>query len=162
MRPHRSLILWLGLTALAFLLWAWVDAHFHDSTLGTNWRTGPTTHRLWIGNCGGSVTFVLESHRHEPSSTAPPPIDFERHLIGTPGLDWFTGPQFYTNDERDIPASDFYVGSAAHIPHWLLVFAYLFLWSLAFAWRHRRIKRHLTKSSSPSPAQPQTDLKISA
>lgn len=31
--------------------------------------------------------------------------------------------------------------TAIIIPHWLIILIYIALWSLAFAWRHRHIKR---------------------
>lgn len=98
-------------------------------------------HRVWIGNYSGTVTFVIERYLADPFSPPQPRFGLEREPAATSELDWFTGPDFYTNDERDIPSGKLYLGSAAHIPHWLILLAYLTLWSLLLLWRSRRRKR---------------------
>ena len=162
-RPfYRSLLFYLGLPGLLFLLWAWVDSNFHRTAHTSSVVASSTTafrsstimnhrgairieHRVIRG--GGFSSTLSRSHFDR--------VPFQQHHA------WFPWPQRRQSkgllDHTPGVITAGITITEFTIPHWLLILPYLLLWSLAFYCRHRRIQRHLTKHPSLPPAQPQTD-----
>jgi hypothetical protein len=150
----RSLLFYLALPVLIFLLWAWVDSMSQESGIEIRKHTvSPTRTSLSrdsLRNRNSAVEIIVNHPSHGDRART------ERDLIILPrspasGGSWWPAAEYAREQEFDSPA----FSRSAIIPHWLLVLLYLILWSLAFTWRHRRLKR---ASKLHSPAQPQTDL----
>lgn len=156
-RPwHRSLLFHLGLPGLAFLVWAWIDSMAVTSMQGYHHGLhGKDLETFTYQNRGGALRLGRT-------------IATTHYLAkrGQAGLTGFSrNPATRSSPAFPLPTIKKGVearGSMNHswtsltIPHWLLILLYLAIWSLAFAWRSRRIQRSLT-NSLPSPAQPQSD-----
>jgi hypothetical protein len=153
-RPfYRSLLFYLGLPGLIFLLWAWADSMRYDSSVQA---------RVQIDTPGNMI--LLRQHLRNCDSWIwiewLEPADPDHTAITRKGK-WFvreTRPGtrwFHPISQLTSSVSDQLTRRYLFIPHWLLILAYLALWSIALYWRHRRLKR---ASTLHSPAQPQTDL----
>ena len=146
-RPwHRSLLLYLGLPGLLFLASAWVDSMSHESGIEIRKHTVSSTatslNRDSLRNRNSAVEVTLNHFPHDHSART------ERLFIVLPrdpasGGSWWPAPEYGREQEFDSPASSVWI----LIPHWLLVFLYLGLWSIAFAWRHRRLRHHAADAS---------------
>lgn len=128
-RPwHKSLIFWLGLPGLLFLLWAWVDSQTHRAVVvtGIPGRIALVQTRnqvsLTLMPDRGGTFFAIGGITHRPymaTDEAPdprfPPLRFRwvRH-----------------GDSRELL-----------LPHWHLLLLYLSLWAAAFLTRNRMNKR---------------------
>lgn len=140
-RPlYRSLVFWLGLPGLLFLLWGWADSRLHSSSFvsdieaktnvgslfssETIWHQGS---QLTIGWHDFSESGLVSLKRTDHKVT--------RQLLPTPP--WFPRPALI---RHELDRSKVYMRFLV-IPHWLIVGLYLVLWLLFLAWRHRRINR---------------------
>jgi hypothetical protein len=151
---HRSLTLWLGLPGLLFLLWAWLDSMSFESGISIRKHSvSPNLESLSRDSyfsSNSALTFVV-GHLHHRGS-----VRTDHNIIVLPrtssrGEVWWPTPGCH----RDYDPATGYTSRWLRIPHWLLVLLYLLLWSLAFGWRHRRIKRH-----SITPGKLHSDLDI--
>jgi hypothetical protein len=153
---HRSPAFWLGLAPLLFLFWAWFDSMHHHSGIQ---REMTMTSDLF----GAEPNDSIEHHDARISLILAEPVSPENYTIAHGPLESFRAPLrghewFPAPSHRSETVQDMVIFHERSIPHWLIILAYLLLWSLAFYCRHRRIQRHLTKHPSLPPAQPQADL----
>ena len=152
-RPwHKSLLFHLALPGLLFLLWAWHDSMSQESGIEIRRHTvspiRASISRDSLRHRNSAVEIIVNHPSHGDRART------QLDLIVLPrspasGRTWWPAAEYAREQEFDSPA----FSRSAIIPHWLLVLAYLLLWSLAFLYRHRRLKR---TSTLHSPAQPQT------
>lgn len=152
-RPwHKSPLFYLGLFGLAFIVWAWIDSCYHWTHLYTGSGKPGTAgyHHTYANHKASRVTIV---HTHYPY-TAPHPSEIGIQASRLPETDsnwWFPLPDYEYQKEGLIgdeptgeepqPGEHYLEFLTVHLPHWLIVLAYLALWSLLLFWRSRRIKR---------------------
>jgi hypothetical protein len=173
---HRSILFWLGLFVLSFLLWSWADSRRHF----TNWIHMPSSeHALSLGTAESALLFgsftTLPAAKPSWFSIPPPPAYPTYQRIPLPASrpnPWFCSPRWdvseQTSDRGGVIGLDggsvskrLFIRSPLRIvslslPYWLLITLYLPAWLGASAWRARRIAKHRT--ALLTPAQPQTDL----
>ncbi|MEK7953925.1 hypothetical protein [Luteolibacter soli] len=135
---HRSRLFWLGLPALAFLLWLGIVQPVTSFTL--NW----TDHRLSLGTRDGRFTSILETGRGGFA------------IAGQTGTaQGISGKRFFPSAFKH---SVFNLSSAPgpyrlttlFIAAWFVALLYLILWSaLLLVWQ--RHKARLLESTSNSP-----------
>lgn len=155
---HRSLIFWLGLPGLLFLLWAWVDSAFHV----TVWSRGLEVHGpTWIriGPEGDSIRHAcgrVEVHFHSEEMASPDHSvsvvylkpDFSRRGVGGRSLYW--RPELET--EVVAMRSGFrMLHRTVTIPHWVIIAGYLAGWYGLLMWRRRAKRRTMQSLPQPEP-----------
>ena len=148
---HRSLVFWLGLFVLCFLIWAWVDSLFY----ATGWNR--REHNKSVHSIRSSMSLLVFSHTtvaddrvvfgitgdygtfyHVPAGA---PIGKWNRL---PGIESLSHPYVasagysYTHEVRRIV-----------IPWWFIITCYLPPWLALAFWRAGRIAR--TRSLLPLP-----------
>jgi hypothetical protein len=162
-RPwHKSLLFHLGLPAFLFLLWAWADSNFRGTTFLKISGTPHLVHIQVIDHSRGALRLAYQRLEllHAIFTAR---SDFGRTAVSKEAREWFPAPAIQISRQTTSETADYQreikTESLLILPHWLLVLLYLTLWSLAFLYRHRRLKRFLTRSHSP-PAQPLSDLDL--
>jgi hypothetical protein len=164
MRPifKRPFAFWLPAFGLLFLLWSWADSRHYHSSAAISFSKGLEISSLLISSEKSCLT-LQSAHISGMRSPKGRPVSAgsNRYKL-RPGPDrpWFPMPKTETEQENlnTISAPIHSTLRSLLIPHWLIILIYLILCSIAFAWHHRRIQRHLTKNPSLPPAQPQADL----
>jgi hypothetical protein len=136
----RPFAFWLPAFGLLFLLWAWANSMHHGSAIEREMlmtsRSGlySAEPRESASNFEGAIIFTtLEVISPENYTITRGPIELQR--TPHPGREWFP-----TTLRRSIPAQDTVIFHELILPHWLLILAYLALWSIASAWRRHRLK----------------------
>ena len=169
-RPwHKSLVFWLGIPGLAFILWLWTWSMSTEVRID-NWANakGPPFEQ-W------TKEFVVHGNSRLLFSWADfdemPGRYVERHYPRTRsrskivGTTWFPPLGHFTG--RPDPGQ---VRHTISLPHWFFVLLYLALWLLVYRWRTRWIRRryhaltmgewkardHAAAAENSEPAPPPT------
>jgi hypothetical protein len=166
---HRSILFWLGLFVLSFLVWAWADSRKNF----TLWSYQPAPDRsLTIMHGGSSLNFstvsilptqqvvTLLSHPFGPSgySRVTPRGKVRAAWLRAPtwevrldpgssgevhslGMGTASMPLYVTPPARN---------TWLRIPHWLIIALYLPLWLGLSAWRAWKIARRMEDLTAPA------------
>jgi len=140
-RFSRSLIFWLGLPGLIFLLWAWWDSYHWRSEIGFRTYTLRRGDLAWhvhdsaihfrgalqIGWTGPEVADGRMTVTNGPHFDRLP-MSSSAEGIPTPGLH----PERLTFQEKAVTRQ------VLTLPHWLILLLYLGVWMVAIAWRWKR------------------------
>lgn len=149
--PFRSLVFWLGLSVVAFIVWAGVDSATHDTRVEL--RRGPS--ETWAVQNAGWLFSVGVAETVEFGSVASysyggiGSFSIQRRRPYKPMGEVFPAPASY-----DRIAANFYNGrflgihhgSSVAIPHWLLLLAFLPFWAALFCLRRRYLAARLRRS----------------
>ncbi len=163
-RPfHRSLLFWLGLPGLLFLIWAWHDSQSHLTDFARGRRTDADGWFHWQGGLtvahanvekGDFSTFLLNDSSfavQELSSSQFPIVDqpwrFNRGEKWD-DYDWegTLRPSIRTGSTPR--GSDWW---SVFIPHWLMILGYLVAWGGIAVWWRLRVKRAVRRIQALSP-----------
>jgi hypothetical protein len=163
---HRSILFWLGLFVLCFLLWAWAESRRHY----TLWSFMPSRdHAVCLIHADSALSLKTASALDIPSSAAARDLTgiFPRSLhiplkadqrkpwlrplywrstveLGE-WLDLDSGPTFFPATP---PTESFFL----RIPFWLIIALYIAAWLALSIWRARKIAKGLDHlQSSPHP-----------
>ncbi|MCW1917005.1 hypothetical protein OJ996_25675 [Luteolibacter sp. GHJ8] len=144
-RPwHRSPLFYLGLFPLLFLLWAWWDSNHHSTTFMKVRGSTSLVHLQVITHSRGALRITDQKVEviHASISTG---TDFGRSSVASEERLWCPAPHLEIARQTTSETADYQpeIITESHLtlPHWLLILAYLALWSLLLFWRSRRIKR---------------------
>lgn len=142
---HRSLIFWLGLFILGFLLWASFDSKGHL----TSWKYGRDSAGIWeFANQPQCVVITRTSVINRPGEAytyapSPPAGIFSR----TPQPPDAGHPDYLRlhrdSQDFDPPGSAHLRFSMLFLPYWAIIITYLVFWSLALFWRWRKLSHPL-------------------
>jgi hypothetical protein len=176
---YRSILFWSGLFILAFLLWAWLESHRSASSYT---RYDPVRDRTISLSLHSSALGAM-IHTNYPVPGHPDAVVVRISALGyrrilthpdnrTPLLPAPFWENRYHDPQRPDPRLKYHQPepgtkvtmilfcptrtTTLRIPFWLILAAYLPLWTGLLYYRHRRIKKR-RQQFLPPPAQPQTD-----
>jgi len=152
---RRSPVLWIGLSGLLFLLWAWQDSTRYYTTVG-----GPLAgiHASFRSDCSAlrvitepPIPFLGPDWTITREETSPSFIALHDHLRSkglyiSPAFEaslgecteLFPAPFFSRNETIDGKPEEGHIGV---LPYWLVVAVYTPAWAALLAWRWRRVVR---------------------
>lgn len=142
-RLFRSLTFLLGLPGLIFLLWAWADSFDWQSQLSYSGKPGLGT----LTSDGSTIFF--DWTRYEPLRPGAGNPEYERPQLPTVSeVDFARDASSRAKRPllwAKLTISTYRLGpmvtSHVFIPYWMIVLAYLGLWSAAMVWRWMRARR---------------------
>ena len=153
--PFRSLVFWLGLSVVAFIVWAGVDSAFFRTNLAfsrgssVNWNVSNTCGRIVLqrheieGKGGVTSRFHKTRNLAQAVTRSPDPASLG-HLFPLPAYE-------ETTHTRVIPVlgksiESIHIRSSLELPHWLLLLAFLPFWAALFCLRRRYLAARLRRS----------------
>ena len=168
---HRSILFWLGLFVLSFLLWAWADSRQNY----TQWYPRSTTlDSLGFGHAAGALHVSR-------ASVVPPPaasgshvtvLPLQKALVRLPlyrgrqiHVPWFAAPRWESGFKSGGGPSFMSLGRGTAsvplymvpdvqqttliLPHWVILLFYLPAWGFLSVWRALKIARRDEALANP-------------
>lgn len=149
-RITRSPLIWLGLFGAVFIVWSWVDSMHQMSEIGRlviitevhpSGPWGEAAYTESYGQSGGCLRASMVIR-----NSADLRIEALHHKIGktsyvAPDARWFPMPSVKRDEPWSFASGLSYTGTTFLLPHWILLVAYLTIWTAAIAWRRSRMRR---------------------